>query len=320
MPSIRALLLIALPFFHSGPLGAEAAPSIRVGVLAFGTLSWELEAIRGEGLDRAQGIAIEAVPLASAEAGKIALLGSRVDLIVNDWLWAASERERGQDLVFYPYSASHGALIVPAGSPIHQIADLKGRRLGIAGGGLDKNWLLLRALAQKVANLDLDSAVDKVFAAPPLLDQQFRRGQLDAVLNYWNYAAKLEAAGYQKMLDGRQILRGLGITVEVPVLGYIFRKGFANAHPLALTGFLRAADQAKERICASDAVWQKLSPLTHEADETVRAALRRHYCEGRIKHFGAAEQAALGEIYALVQKAAGKPASGTLPQDLFWHQ
>lgn len=102
MPSIRALLLIALPFLHSGPLGAEAAPSIRVGVLAFGTLSWELEAIRGEGLDRAQGIAIEAVPLASAEAGKIALLGSRVDLIVNDWLWAASERERGQDLVFYP--------------------------------------------------------------------------------------------------------------------------------------------------------------------------------------------------------------------------
>lgn len=298
---------------------AEGKP-LRIGTLPFGTLNWELSVIRDEGLDKAHGLALETTPLASAEAGRIALQGGGVDLIVSDWIWVAQQRGQGFDFTFVPYSTSHGALVVPAGSPIRGIPDLAGKRLGIAGGGLDKNWLLLRALAQKAHRLDLDRVVEKTFGAPPLLNQQLQQGRLDAVLDYWNYAAKLEALGYRRLLDGHGILSGLGIQAEVPALGYVFREAWAKANRPLLTGFLRAGEQAKRAICESETTWRKVSPLTQEPDEKTRQSLRQYYCAGRVTRFGAAEQRAAQEILALLKATAGEAAAlpAALPEGVFW--
>ena len=95
-------------------------------------------------------------------------------------------------------------------SPIHSIKDLKGKRLGIAGGELDKNWLLLQALAQK-EHLDLNASVEKTFGAPPLINEQIKQNRVDAVLNYWHFAARLEAQGYRQIIDGRGILKGFRV-------------------------------------------------------------------------------------------------------------
>ncbi|MGZ8215738.1 ABC transporter substrate-binding protein [Methylomagnum sp.] len=300
---------------------APANPEIRIGTLAFGTLNWELAVIRDQGLDKAHGVSLSPVTLAGAEAGKIALQGNSVDMVVGDWIWVAQQRGQGMDFTFSPYSTSHGALMVPADSPIHGLADLKGKRLGIVGGGLDKNWLLLRALAEKTQGLNLDQAVEKTFGAPPLLNQALLGGKLDAVLNYWNYAAKLEAQGYRRVLDGRAILRGLGIETDVPALGYIFREGWAKTHGEALSGFFAAANEAKRAICESDATWQKVAPLTQESDEKVRATLRRDYCAGRVTGFGEAGRKAAETIFSLINsiqagRAGTKPAG--FPDGVFW--
>jgi NitT/TauT family transport system substrate-binding protein len=317
---IIVTLFVFLALFNPAQAQTAARP-VKIGTLAFGTLNWEIEIIRNEGLDKTHGIALETTPLAGAEAGKIALQGGSVDMIVGDWLWVAQQRAQGLDFTFAPYSTSYGALMAPADSSIRGIADLQGKRLGIAGGGLDKNWLLLRALAQKAHGLDLDRTVEKTFGAPPLLNQQLQQGKLDAVLNYWNHAAKLEAQGYRRVLDGRGILRGLGIAADVPGLGYVFRESWAKSDEPALSGFLRAADEAKKLICESETAWRKVAPLTQEPDENVRNALRRHYCEGRVANFGEPEKKAAGEIYGLIQalgsgKASGSPAP--MPSGVFW--
>ena len=188
---MKHLIFTLLTILSHQALAASPDNSrIKIGALAFGTLNWELAVIRGEGLDKAHGVTLEETPLASAEAGKIALQGKSVDMIVGDWIWVARQRQQGMDFTFAPYSTSHGALMVPQGSNIHGVADLAGKRLGVAGGGLDKNWLLLRALAQKSAHLDLDQKAQKTFGAPPLLNQELQQGKLDAVLNYWNYHRK----------------------------------------------------------------------------------------------------------------------------------
>jgi NitT/TauT family transport system substrate-binding protein len=317
---IRIPVLLLVFLILSGPAWAETR-AIRVGMLAFGTLGWELAVLRDEGLDKAQDLTIETMPLAGAEAGRIALQGGSVDLIVGDWIWVAQQRAQGLDFTFAPYSTNTGALMVPADSSIRGVADLKGKRLGIAGGGLDKNWLLLRALAEKLHQLDLDQAVDKTFGAPPLLNQQLLQGKLDAVLNYWNYAAKLEASGYRQVLDGRAIMQGLGIDADVPALGYIFRESWAKANGPLLSGFFRAADQAKRAICESEAVWRKVAPLTQESDEKVQALLRRHYCAGRVIQFSEKEKKAAEKIFSLLQTATGGRASvqsATLPKGVFW--
>ena len=112
-----------------------------------GTASWEIELIKARGLDKAANLDIETTELASTEAGKIALVGGAADMVVEDWLWAARERALGDKLLFTPYSSALGAVMAPKDLPVHAVADLAGRSIGVAGGPLDKSWLMLRAAA-----------------------------------------------------------------------------------------------------------------------------------------------------------------------------
>ena len=105
--------------------------------------------LRTRGLDRQANLDIETTELASTEGGQIALKGGEVDLILSDWIWVSRERALGDDLVFYPYSSTLGAMTVPANSPIEDVIGLKGLKLGVAGGPLDKSWLLLQAFARR---------------------------------------------------------------------------------------------------------------------------------------------------------------------------
>ena len=73
-------------------------------------------------------------------------------------------------------------LVAAKNSPITSLNDLKGKKLGIAGGELDKNWLLLQALAQQQNKIDLNAAVEKVYGAPPLLNQQLIQQRVDGIM------------------------------------------------------------------------------------------------------------------------------------------
>jgi NitT/TauT family transport system substrate-binding protein len=312
-------LLVAL----LGQQWALAAPEIRIGVLAFGTVNWELAALEQEGPGRERPFAIAATKLASAEAAKIALQGGSVDVIVADWIWVARQREQGLDFVFAPYSTSHGALMVAAGSPIHSIADLKGRKLGVAGGGIDKNWLLLQALAQRKYRFDLQHSAEISFGAPPLLNEQLSQGRLDALLNYWHYAARLEARGFKKILDGSTLLRELGIDAELANLGYVFRESWVNRQAAAWQAFLDASTKARTRLCENDPSWQRIVPLTGESDARTLALLRRGYCEGTVKRWGAAEVKAAAQVFEILRETGGGLVSSRtaqLPPGVFWSQ
>lgn len=295
--------------------------TIKVGALAFGTLNWELSVIKSKKLDAAHQIRIETTELASPEAGRIGLQGHSIDLIVSDWIWVARQRLQGQNLTFFPFSSSHGALMVPKDSPIHGVADLAGKRLGVAGGGMDKNWLLLKAMAQTTSSLDLEKSADVSFGAPPLLNQSLLQGQLDAVLTYWNYAAKLEAQGYRQVLDGQAIQSALGIAADVPALGYVFHEDWAKTHTKALNEFLQATHEARKAICDSDGVWHDVSLLTQETDPRIQAALRKHYCEGQATTLGDKERQSAQAIFQRIEPLSGRPSTGEapiLPAGVFW--
>jgi len=298
-----------------------ASNHLKIGVLAFGTVNWELAAIHNEGLDKKHGLDLEVLTLASPEAGKIGLKAGSVDMIATDWLWVAQQSQTGADYRFIPYSTHAGALMAPADSTIRTVADLAGKKLGVVGGPLDKNWLMLKALAHKEAKLDLDEVVEKVFGAPPLLNQQLAEGKLDALLNFWHYAAKLEARGYRRVLDGRAVLKGLGIDEPMPNLGYVFKQSWAEGHKGALERFLQASYEARGLLCGSDPAWQKILRLTHEKDETIQVALRRDYCAGLVKRWGEAEKRSAAKIYGLLRQTGGTELTGkaeTLPAEIFW--
>ncbi|WP_347987019.1 ABC transporter substrate-binding protein [Methylomonas sp. AM2-LC] len=316
-------LYVLLFLFAALGLNFKVAASpieIRLGVMASGTLAWELAAMKNAGLLDNADYSVQPVNLANQQAGKVALQAGSVDIIISDWIWVSSMRAEGADYTFYPYSNSAGGLLTPAGSSIKTLADLQGKKLGIAGGELDKNWLLLQALGQK-QGLDLNKTVEKTYAAPPLLNQEFSAKHLDALLTYWQFAARLETEGNVQLLSGEEIIRQLGITDSVPSLGYVFKASWGQQNKSALHSFLRSAKQAKESLCNDDNAWQSIANLTETTTATALQQTRSRYCLGLVTQWGIANQEAAGKIYQLLHQLDTNKLTAKHPQlqtGTFW--
>ena len=151
----RKIVASGLVFLLACSGAAHADDNLRVAAQKTGTFSWELGVIKEHGLDKKAGIHLDVTELATTEAGKVAIMGGSADIAISDWLWVSRERSLGGKLKFYPYSSTLGAVMVPPASSIAKLADLKGKKLGVAGGPLDKSWLLLQAYA-KNSGIDLE--------------------------------------------------------------------------------------------------------------------------------------------------------------------
>ena len=111
-------------------------------------MAGSLPSLKAFGLDTEAKLDIDATELASTDAGKIAIQGGGADLIISDWLWVARQRAQGAKLTFYPHSSAIGA-VMTKNPAIKSVKDLAGKTLGVAGGPLDKSWLMLKAYALK---------------------------------------------------------------------------------------------------------------------------------------------------------------------------
>jgi NitT/TauT family transport system substrate-binding protein len=315
-----AFIFFAL-FSFVADANADAAAKIKIGVLKFGTLSWVLDTIQHNGFDKAEGIELEVVPLASTQAAREELQNGSLDLIASDWLWVSRERSLGADLTFSPFSTELGAVMVPPASPIKSLDDLRGKKLGVAGGPIDKSWLILVAYTLRVAFFDLRTATTPVFGTPPLLADQAMQNKLDAVLEYWPYAAQLEAAEFSRLIAIEDLPLELGAKGRVAMVGYVFSAAWAKANPTAIEGFLRAADKANELLASSDAEWERIRPLMHAENDASFEALKRYYREG-IPHRSVAENEADAEVlYQFLRVLGGEKLVGpgiNLAAGTFW--
>ena len=271
--ALLAFVLATLAGFTPGQ-SADAATKVRLGVLKFGTVSWVLDTIQRNGLDKAEGIELDMMPLASTDATAVGLQGGSADIIATDWLWVSRERTGGADFTFSPFTTALGAIMVPADSPIKTLADLKGKKLGVAGGPIDKSWLLIVAYALRTANLDLRTETRQVFGAPPLLAEKAKQGEIDAVLNFWPYAARLEAAGFNQLIGIEDVVSELGAKGEVAMVGYVFSEAWAKENLKAVDGFLRAAAKADELLATSNEAWEPSEPLMRAENDRPRPSRR----------------------------------------------
>lgn len=276
------LVLAAVP--------ASAADSLRIGLQATGTFAWQLDVIRRHGLAMQAGLDLQISQFASPDAGKLALNSGSVDIAIVDWLWVARARALGSKLLFYPYSTAVGAVMVKGNSPLLRIEDLKGHVLAVAGGPLDKSWLIVQAAARQ-RGIDLKREATLEYGAPPLIAEKLEQGEAEASLNFWNFCARLEAAGYRRILDVRDAEKALGLKQPVALIGYAFSEQFAASHRAELDRFLAAARAADEIMLRSDQEWAALRPLMKAGDERTFKAYRDRTREGIPRRPVAAEAA-----------------------------
>jgi NitT/TauT family transport system substrate-binding protein len=309
MKFFTRILLVTAVLAAAPAIPSRAAETIRLAVQKTGTFAWELAVIRAHGLDSQANLVIEVSELASPEAGKIALRGGGADVIVSDWLWVSRERGLGAKLTFYPYSSALGAVMVPNSSSIQTLADLKGRKLAVAGGPIDKNWLLLRAF-MKQDGIDPKSESTVIYGAPPLLAAKTLSGEMDATINYWNFCAALEAKGFRRLVGIEDLLPKLGTKGRTAMIGYVFDEAWGNANRDAVARFIAMTREAKEILATSDAEWEKIAPLTGAADAATLRAYRDRYREGIPRRPIADEEADARVLYRVLAAVGGREIVG----------
>ena len=320
MKIIKNLLLLTFFTLIFNPIVAKENV-ISIGLLKYGSVNWEIDIIKHNKLDKKNNFSIKKKFFSTKNAAAIALQGKSVDMIVTDWIWVSRQRGEKRNYVFHPHSMTVGGIMVKHDSEIDNIKDLENKKLGIAGSSIDKSWLLFRAYTNKNLNKDPKSFLKPIYAAPPLLNEFVERNEIDAVLNYWHYNARLKSKGYKEIISVDSILKNLGIKTQIPSIGWVFSEDFGKNNNKLMNNFFNASKEAKEIMMSSDDEWERIFPLTQAKDRTMLIHLRDAYRNGIPLTFGNDEIEETKKIYQILARYGGRDLIGKVKKissNMFW--
>ncbi len=295
-------------------------PIIRVGVLQFGTINWEMDTIIHHELDTQRGFRLAVYPFASKNASAVALQSGSVDVIMTDLFWVSRQRGQNKPYVIMPTTKASGGVYTNAQESFTQLLQQTDRSIGVAGGSVDKNWLLLQAYA-KQQKLDLLSHFTPKFGAPPLLNRFMLNNELDASINFWHYNARLNAAGFSLSLPVTTMLTSLGIQADVPLLGWVFDEQWGNKNKNLVTDFFNASFAAKKLLQTSPQEWQRIRSLTKAENEQVFTALQTNYPDTLLTQFTSEEINATQQLFTVFVDVGGQELMGSTTffnADIYW--
>jgi NitT/TauT family transport system substrate-binding protein len=303
----------------TGTAQAADMPTLKAAVLKIGTVNWELDTITRNGFDKANGFELQVQPYADNGATRVALEGGEADMAVADWIWVARQRAAGKDYVFIPYSKAVGGVVVPKDSPARTLEDLKGKKIGIAGGPVDKSWLILRAYGEKEYGFDLADETEQVFGAPPLVFKTALNGETDAAINFWHFLAKMKAAGMRELISVETASTALGLNPDIPLLGYVLKESYLAENPQMARALYQASRQAKQLLAEDDGAWEPLRDQMNVKSEAQFETLRQDFRAGIPAPGNVAEDDA-ATFYSLMVRLGGSKLVGDateLPSGLF---
>ena len=326
----KTMAAAALAASTSLPLGtapamAQDLPQLRIGLLSFGTVNWEADTVKRLALDTANGFELVIQGYGGNEATLIALQGGDVDAIISDAFLVSRLRAEGQDYTWVPHSLTVGGVIVRRTSDINSPSDLAGKTLGVAGGPTDKSWLLLQAWTLNETGQNIRDLVGDVkFASPFLINQMIEGGEVDAVMSFWNWNARLlsQPIKYRLLIGTDKILPALGVEGAVPLLGWTFSESWASANPAAIDGFLKASLAAKQVLATDDAAWEALKERMRVVDNPVLFGVyRSQYRRGIVTSFDDDAKAVARQAFGILAELGGEALmgpSGELSAGTFW--
>ena len=164
----------------------------------------------------------------------------------------------------------HGeALIVPDGSPIHSVADLRGKRIALNKGSNVHN-LLVRVLRSGGLS---PSDVEPVYLKPSDARPAFENGSVDAWVIWDPYLAAAETA-----LKTRQISDGVagGRTIDENREFFLATRDFAGANPDVVHAIIADLTETEAYAAAHhDEVTKLLAPAMGMEPAAVKRALDR---------------------------------------------
>ena len=204
------------------------AKEITIALQEAGTAAWEIAAMQAAGLDKLHHIKVNVRGVADSKAGQVALQAEEVDAMLSDFVWVSSQRNQGADFTFVPHSLVVGGLMVDPAGPVKTVADLEGKTLAVAGGPVDKSFIILQAYFNAKTGKALPDLITAEFGAPPLVNELLTGGQAQAALNFWHFNVRAKLAGMQEVVAVKDMLADLGVSRQPPLLGCVFSEKVAR--------------------------------------------------------------------------------------------
>ena len=229
---------------------AVAQTKVRLGDLAQSLNEIASRVIIDQGLDKKHGIAVEYRAYPTLDGLFTAIRGKDVDVGFGGWTAFAQFRGKGFPVTMI-FPVGRGVtvdVIVPTGSPIKTIADLKGKKVGSFAGAAGTATVLFRVVASKFHGFDPGKSGDLQFAGPGLLPALLDKGELDAAVMFDPLAAKLVASGKYRSIGNLADAYKAGTGEEFLWIGYSSNDDFMKAEPEALPKFTRAWLEAIEYV------------------------------------------------------------------------
>ena len=297
------------------PMGNGGA--LRLMINPAGTMSFLPFVIRKFSLDRKYGLNVTIIPYTTNAAAQAALQGRSADVVVLDWLISARLTQGGVPLVgIAPFLTYVNSVVVPKDSPIRNLGDLAGKRVGSTGKtGFD--WAIMVAAARRFHNLDLERQATVQDAAAPLLRGAITNGQLDAT-GMWNSLVPdmLVSGRFRTLVTIRELTEQFGIPTA-PFLYFGMRAEYERENPQNTAAFAAMYREIHDILMTNDEVWTERGKEMNFAPEAIllfRDQVRRDI----LKTFTPEMDGALTRTFDVVKDVMGPEALGfaTMPTGL----
>lgn len=240
--------------------------TVRIMISPAGTMGIAPAVIKKYELDKKHGFNLEVISYSDQKSATAAIQGKSAEMVVFDWLATARLRASGTPVVgIAPFLTYVNSVMVPKDSGLNTLADLKGKRVGVAHKtGFD--WIIMQAAAEKLNRMDISRDVEVREGAVPLLRGLIEKGDLDATQMWNSLAPEMLASGkYRTMVTIRELTQQMGLPT-VPFLMFSMREDYAKQNPGNAKAFVAAYRDAVDILMKNDDVWLehgtrlKLSP------------------------------------------------------------
>ena len=244
----------------------------------------------------------------------------KVDIGFAGFTTMATARAEGKDvIVIHGVFAPVNMVFVRKDSRIKDLADLKGKKLGVFGNTSSTTFGFLALLARKWHGIDLFNEKDVGVVPQPgaLLIELLSRGDVDAALLGTNESIKMFAEDrFRVLLDLSEEYRARTNGRAPAHVTIATNELFAKAHPDVVRDYLKAFEAAAVYIREHHEVWAEYLK-TIEVTDPKEIALFEEKMGPNIVSVWDKEQIAVQKEYLkLVHDIIGDAVVKTIPEDL----
>ncbi|HWE72745.1 MAG TPA: ABC transporter substrate-binding protein [Stellaceae bacterium] len=284
--------------------------TIRLMVNMAGTQSYPPFVMDKLGLESKYGFVLKTMPSATTQTTTTGFQSGDADMGMMGWNDLSRIIGGGVKVVgIAPFLGWANTVVVPVDSSIHNLGDLKGKKVGVySRTGLD--WVVMRANALKLYKLDLEKDIVVQEGAISLLRGLMEQNQLDAAQMFNDLTAPMVVSGkYRSLGTIQSLVTQLGLP-DMPFLMYAVSTDYVAAHPENVKAFLAAYRDSIDALEKDNSLWAERAKQMGMSDDETIGALRDQTRPMLASRFKSTDEAAVRQTWDILVATAGAQTLG----------